>query len=76
MNAIGALEQAGYEMDAAARVAPARLGLSPAVLASYLRELRLGLDTVLPQGMSLAALEAYRRELIDRLTRMAFPRPR
>lgn len=73
---IRALEQAGYRIDDAAQTAQARLGFSPAVLASYLREWRLGPDTPLPQGLSPADLEAYRRALIDRLTRMAFPRPR
>lgn len=73
---IRALEQAGFKLEDAAHAAQARLGFSPAVLASYLRELRLREDTSLPRGTSLAELEAYRRDLIDRLTRMAFPRPR
>lgn len=72
-----ALERAGFRIDDALPAAMQKDGgLTPAQLAAVLSEWRLGADALLPGGVSVAELDAYRRELIPRLTRMAFPGPR
>ena len=72
-----ALERAGFRIEDALPAAMRKDGgLTPAQLAAVLSEWRLGVDAQLPGGVSVAELDAYRRELIPRLTRMAFPGPR
>jgi predicted nucleotidyltransferase component of viral defense system len=72
-----ALERAGFRIEDALPAAMQKDGgLTPAQLAAVLSEWRLGADAALPGGVSVAELDAYRRELIPRLTRMAFPGPR
>ncbi|MGH7339611.1 MAG: nucleotidyl transferase AbiEii/AbiGii toxin family protein, partial [Candidatus Rokuibacteriota bacterium] len=71
---IFALEREGLRIEDAFPAATRKDGgLTPAQLAEVLSEWRLGADAPVPGGMSVAALDPYRRELIRRLTRMAFP---
>lgn len=70
-----ALERAGFRMEDALSAAIQKDGgLTPAQLAAVLSEWRLGADAQVPGGVSVAELDAYRTELIQRLTRLAFPR--
>lgn len=71
-----ALERAGYSLEAAFPLAMRKDGgLTPAQLRDVLRDWRIGGDALI-HGVPAAELDAYRRELIDRLARMAFPGPR
>jgi hypothetical protein len=49
-------------------------GLTPGQLAAVLAEWTFGPDVEVPGDVPITELEAYRRELIRRLTRRAFPK--
>lgn len=70
-----ALERAGYPVDRSALADAARkdAGLTAAQLAWLLSELRLGPDSSPPGGVAVEELEAFRRELVERLLGWAHP---
>jgi len=69
-----ALERQGFRIEDALPAAMKKDGgLTPAQLAAVLSEWQLGADALIPGGISVAELDAYRRELIRRLARLAFP---
>lgn len=70
-----ALERAGYPVDPSALADAARkdAGLTAAQLAWVLSELRLGPDLSPPGGITVEELEAYRRELGERLVAWSHP---
>lgn len=71
------LEQRGYRVEDALPAAMRKDGgLSVEVLAWVLQEFPRLSAADLPEDIAVADLEAYRRALIDRLARMAFPGPR
>ena len=47
--------------------------MEPAVLAWVLTELHIGETSPLPEAVTPAGLDAFRRELVDKLTRIALP---
>jgi predicted nucleotidyltransferase component of viral defense system len=72
-----ALERSGFRVEDALPAAMQKDGgLTPAQLAAVLSEWHLGADAQVPGGVSVAELDNYRRDLIHRLARMAFPGPR
>lgn len=74
---IWALERAGHRVEDAIPLAMEKEGgITPGRLADAVRALRVDAEAPVPPGASLEKLEAYRRALIDRLARMAFPGPR
>lgn len=71
---VRALEQAGYDFDAALRDATTKdASLTPGQLAWVLSQITIGPDAALPGETEASELEAYRRAVISRLGRMAFP---
>lgn len=72
---VRALEQAGYLVEAALPAAGLKdSGLTPAQLAWVLSQIELGDDVIPPGGISVTELRRYLTELIERLTRNAFPK--
>jgi hypothetical protein len=69
-----ALEADGQTLEGAAERVRERLGFSAAALANSLRGWHIPADAALPESVTVAELEAYRRDLIARLARLAFPR--
>jgi hypothetical protein len=70
-----ALEGHGVSLDDAVDLARAQIGISPRELMTHVSQLKLAPD--MPHvGDDFAELEAYRRDLVARLARMAFPRSR
>jgi predicted nucleotidyltransferase component of viral defense system len=70
-----ALEGAGFDLETALSIATRKDGgLTPGQLAWVLSEITIGDDARLPGGVSVAELRAYVADLIERLSRRAFPR--
>lgn len=68
------LEHAGYSVENFLPAAALKdSGLTPAQLAWVLNQIELGDDIIPPGGVSVTELRSYLVELIDRLTRNAFP---
>ncbi len=71
---VAALERAGYRVEDALELAQEKdRGLTPAQLAWVLSEVSIGDDARIPGGMSVAALRTYLGDLLQRLSRLAFP---
>ncbi len=69
-----ALLAAGEDLDQGFRDAEMKqAGADPATLSWILDQLRIGPAAPLPGGVDSASLETFRRELVTRLRRMAFP---
>ena len=72
---VRALEITGYRVENAITAAAAKdAGLTPAQLAWVLRQITIGEDASPPGGVSAEELREYLNTLIQRLTRLAFPR--
>lgn len=72
---VRALDEAGYDFDAALRAATTKdASLTPGQLAWVLSQITIGPAASLPGGTNAGELEAYRKRLISRLGRMAFPK--
>jgi hypothetical protein len=70
-----ALEGAGFDLETALSIATRKDGgLTPGQLAWVLSEITIGDDARLPGGVSVTELRAYVADLIERLSRRAFPR--
>lgn len=70
---VRALERAGYRMEDALEPASRKDGgLTPGQLAWVLSEIEIGQDAE-PPGVSADELRTYLDELVQRLTRLAFP---
>lgn len=68
------LESAGYKVETAIEAAAKKdSGFTPAQLAWVLSQIRFGDDLVPPSGVSLAELRNYLQDLLNRLSRTAFP---
>lgn len=71
---VRALEMTGFSIAAAVNAASKKdSGFTPAQLAWVLSEIRFGEDLVPPGNVSLNELQAYLKDLLARLSRMAFP---
>jgi hypothetical protein len=71
---VRALDQAGYDFDAALRAGSTKdASLTPGQLAWVLSQITIGPDAALPGGADPGELEEYRKRLIARLGRTAFP---
>jgi predicted nucleotidyltransferase component of viral defense system len=71
---VRALEMAGYRLEDALPVAASKDGgVTPAQLGWVLNEIRLGDDLVVPGGIPVQELRGYLDNLVERLTRLAFP---
>jgi hypothetical protein len=69
-----ALEQAGYRIEDAIPAARAKDGgLTPAQLAWVLSQIEIDDNRPLPASVTPAELRRYITELVQRLTRLAFP---
>ena len=72
---VRALERAGYRVENAISAAIQKDGgLTPAQLAWVLSQIKIDDQLVPPGDVSAAELQEYLQELIERLTRLAFPR--
>ena len=72
---VRALERAGYSIEDAMGAAQKKdSGLTPALLAWVLQDIRLGDDLVPPGDVSVADLRDYLRDLETRLVAMSFPK--
>ena len=70
-----ALEETGLRVeDALPAAARKDAGLTPAQLAWVLSQIEIGDDAALPGKASVAGLRDYLKDLIDRLTHLAFPK--
>lgn len=68
------LEKQGYRVDEALPVAMKKEGaLDAATLAVRLNGFRIGRGEEVPGGVSASELERYVEELVERLSRLAFP---
>lgn len=71
---VRALEMAGHSIHSAIDAAAKKdSGFTPAQLAWVLSEIRFGKDLIPPGDVSAADLQDYLKELLQRLSRMAFP---
>lgn len=71
-----ALERSGLRVeDALAPAATKDGGLTPAQLAWVLSQIRIGPDARVPGGFSATELRAFVDDLVERLTRLAYPPP-
>jgi hypothetical protein len=71
---VRALERAGYRVEDALGPASSKDGgLTPAQLAWVLSEIEIGNDSSPPGGVSASELREYLKQLVSRLTRIAFP---
>lgn len=69
-----ALERAGYRIEDAIGPASSKDGgLTPAQLAWVLSQIEVGDDAQPPGGVSASELRDYLKQLVSRLTRIAFP---
>lgn len=72
---VRALEDAGYDLEAALRGAVAKdASVTPGQVAWVLSQITIGPDATLPGGVRPAELDAYRKRLISRLGALALPR--
>ena len=72
-----ALERFGCDLEQTLALAMRKdAGLTPGQLVLVLSEIRIGDDAQIPGGVSAAKLRRYLEGLIDRLARLAYPRPR
>ena len=69
-----ALEAAGYQVEDHLELAARKdRGLTPGQLAWILSQIKLGDDARLPGGVSVEELRQYLADLVQRLSRLAFP---
>jgi hypothetical protein len=69
-----ALERAGFKLEDALPLAACKdAGLTPATLAWVLSEVQIGDDARIPGGVTPAELRRFIADVIERLTRLAFP---
>jgi hypothetical protein len=69
-----ALERRGFKVEEAFPAAMKKDGgLTPAMLAEILDQWRIGSDARIPGDIPARELDVYRRNLVGRLRRMAFP---
>jgi len=72
---VRALEISGYSVESALPAAALKdAGLTPGQLSWVLSQITLGDGLVPPGGISVEELRAYLNDLIDRLSRLAFPK--
>lgn len=68
------LERAGFKVESALALAARKdAGLTPATLAWVLSQVQIGDDARIPGGVTPEELRRFIADLIERLTRLAFP---